>query len=73
MPYDWPQHYETPMMNRPPGGNEASARYAPIMIGQSTPTACPTRSYWWLVVAAGIGAFAGWQFSAEKRRKRGRR
>jgi hypothetical protein len=70
--YDRPMHYETPMMGRPPGGNEGTSRYFPISIGQSTATSCPSRSYWWLVFAAGLGAFAGWQFSAEKRRKRGR-
>lgn len=61
------------MMNRGPGGNEPSSRYLPIMIGQSAPAGCPSRSYWWLVFAAGLGVFAGWQFSAEKKRKRGRR
>ena len=63
-------HYETPMMDR--GPIVGSARYLPTMIGQTTP-GCPSRSYWWLVFAAGLGAFAGWQFSADKRRKRGRR
>lgn len=57
------------MMSR--GPIVGSSRYYPLSIGQTTP--CPSRSYWWLVFAAGLGAFAGWQFSAEKRRKRGRR
>lgn len=64
-------HYETPMMDRGPGGNEGSSRYAPISIGQTA--TCPSRSYWWLVFALGLGAFGGWQFAAEKKRKRGRR
>lgn len=47
-------------------------RYAPLMLGDATPaTTCPTRSYWWLFLAAGVGVVAGYQ--AAKGPKKGRR
>jgi hypothetical protein len=46
-----------------------SGRYNPISLGDAT--SCPTRSYWWLALAAAVGAAAGWQVS--KSQKKGRR
>lgn len=48
-----------------------SRYYSPLMLGQTTAATCPTRSYWWLALAAAAGGWAGWQYS--KTKKRGRR
>jgi hypothetical protein len=47
-----------------------SGRYRPISIGQAAAT-CPTRSYWWLALAFGLGAAGAWQYA--KGKKKGRR
>ena len=47
-----------------------SGDYNPISIGAAA-AACPTRSFWWLALAAAVGAAAGWQYA--KGQKKGRR
>ena len=56
-----PYHATHPLMG--------SGRYNPISIGDAA--ACPTRTLWWLALAAAVGAAAGWQYA--KSQKKGRR
>jgi hypothetical protein len=49
-----------------------NGRYSPMSLGAASPAPeCPTRSYWWLVLAAGVGAAAGYKLAAGS--KKGRR
>jgi hypothetical protein len=41
--------------------------YNPISIGDAAAATCPTRSYWWLALAAAVGAAAGWQYAKQKK------
>ncbi len=47
----------------------ASAPYRPIQIGQM-PSGCPNRPWWWLVAAAGAGAFVGYAYQKNKGSRR---
>jgi hypothetical protein len=54
-------------------GTYNPARQLGAVLGDAPAAAsCPTRSKWWLVLAAAVGAFAGFKYTAPKK-KPGRR
>lgn len=50
-----------------------TVRIGAIQLGDTAAATCPTRSYWWLALAAVAGAVGGYKYSRAKKKRPGRR
>lgn len=56
-----------------PGVYRPARQIGAVALGDTAPAAgtCPTRSYWWLALAAAAGAWGGYAY--QRKAKKGRR